>query len=298
MEHIVGWEQLSPVIVYANRLNCEPGSSFGPRVIKEYQFIYVIYGQGNAFIGDRTYEAKAGDLFFYGPDLNHRFVSSADKPFSLYGLHFIPDGQIPAVGAIPLRPPTEVKPGYCTGSDTVELLIGDAADRLRIPEYTALSSGFAEVFFARAVETFQQPDARHHFDNRALLSQFLLELHRWLRQARTTRYSPEQTQLVESMKLLLQQHAKLPYQRRWLSEWSRYHENHASSLFVLHAGISPHDYFINCKLELAKKMLADGLSVLETANALHFNSIHHFSRLFKRRVGCPPSLYRQFQTFI
>lgn len=146
MEQILGWEQLSPVILYSNRLNCEPGYTFGPRIIREYQFIYVISGQGKAFIGDRSYEAKPGDLFFYGPDLIHQFVSSTEKPFSLYGLHFTPSGQIPAVGAVPLRPPIDVKPGYSSAAATTELLIGDPADRLRIPEYTTLSASFVEAF--------------------------------------------------------------------------------------------------------------------------------------------------------
>jgi AraC-like DNA-binding protein len=298
MDHSIGWDQLNPVVSYANRLCCEPGYSFGPRIIREYQFIYVAEGIGEAFIGSKSYSASAGDLFFYGPGVVHQFTAGQNQPFVLYGIHFIPIGQIPTAGAVPFRPPIDVK---ATPSVAIqgELWIGDTVDRLCVPEHMKVDDSFVEAIFTRITAVFQTPDAQHHLENRGLLIQFFLNLHKRIRQSRAAGHSPDQADLIERMKRLLSSRSDQPYNRRWLSEWSRYHENHAAALFVLHAGISPHDYFLNCKLDRAKRMLAEeGLSVEETANLLHFGSIHHFSRLFKRRIGCPPSIYRRLGRLI
>lgn len=296
MEIRIGWEALNPVVSYANRLVCAPGYSFGPRVIRDFQFIYVASGRGSAKIDDRTYEAAEGDLFFYGPDLVHGFKADEADPFVLYGLHFSPAGDIPAAGAVPYRPPADVR--WNSGrSEASPLVIGDAAMSLCIPERIRLTPLFAEPFFASAASFFRNADALHHVRNRALLIRFLAELRDKIREEHAE--NDPAASLMQAVKLKLRERAAEPYQRRWLAEWTRYHENHAASLFARLYGESPHEYFLGCKLELAKSLLAaEGLSPTQTAERLHFGSVHHFTRLFKRRVGCPPGLYRRIGAMV
>ena len=57
-------------------------------------------------------------------------------------------------------------------------------------------------------------------------------------------------------------------------------------------GISPINYFINLKVELAKKHLREGrLNVTQIANSLGYQNIQYFSHQFKKITGMSPQEY-------
>lgn len=57
-------------------------------------------------------------------------------------------------------------------------------------------------------------------------------------------------------------------------------------------GLPPHAFVTECRMESAKRMLADGILVEVVANRLGYASPKHFSGLFRRIVGCAPSKFR------
>ncbi len=67
---------------------------------------------------------------------------------------------------------------------------------------------------------------------------------------------------------------------------------HFARLFSKLAGISPHRYLIQNRLNLAKTLLADGLSVTEACYAVGFNNLSHFIRSFQRHFRILPSAVR------
>ena len=59
-------------------------------------------------------------------------------------------------------------------------------------------------------------------------------------------------------------------------------------------GVSPIEDLIQARLERARGLLLHStLSVSQVAEQCGFDGVFHFSRLFHRRVGCPPSRYHQ-----
>ena len=59
-------------------------------------------------------------------------------------------------------------------------------------------------------------------------------------------------------------------------------------------GLSPHQYRIHSRLDLAKRLLAAGeYSVTDVCMEVGFSSLGSFSDLFARRVGTPPSAYQR-----
>ena len=70
---------------------------------------------------------------------------------------------------------------------------------------------------------------------------------------------------------------------------------HLLRLFKRYYGITPRQYLIQKRIEIAKKLLAEGMSVTECCFEVGFDSPGSFSSLFKRRVGCPPSEYKKAQ---
>ncbi|QJD83767.1 AraC family transcriptional regulator [Cohnella herbarum] len=292
----IGWENLSPIVSYANRLVCSPGYRFGPRIVHDHQFIWVAEGFGEAEIQGRKYAATSGDLFHYGPDVPHRFTADQAKPFVLFGLHFKTGGTIPAQGAVAYLQPTAVAEDYGLNRSN-EWLIGSQQDSLRIPEYVRFPGSDAERLFESTVHCFQQSDPYHHLLNQANVVRLFSELRRVVR--RQTETGSEQGRLMRKVQDLLKVKAAMPYDRAWLREWTNYHENHASSLFLKQYGMSPHEYFLERKLDLAKSLLADSDdSVGEIADRLAFGSVHYFSRLFKARIGYGPIAYRRISRTI
>lgn len=56
----------------------------------------------------------------------------------------------------------------------------------------------------------------------------------------------------------------------------------------------PMRYVLNLRIEKACALLESGyISVSDTARAVGFNSVYHFSRTFRRSVGVTPSQYKQ-----
>jgi AraC-like DNA-binding protein len=58
-------------------------------------------------------------------------------------------------------------------------------------------------------------------------------------------------------------------------------------------GVTPHQFRIARRLELAKVLLAKGHSVTDVCMEVGFSSLGSFSALFARRVGESPSAYQR-----
>ena len=69
--------------------------------------------------------------------------------------------------------------------------------------------------------------------------------------------------------------------------------SHFCSLFRKTSGMTPHQFVLNCRIQHAKTLLSkSGNSILDVALASGFRTHQHFSRIFRRHVGIPPSAYR------
>lgn len=69
--------------------------------------------------------------------------------------------------------------------------------------------------------------------------------------------------------------------------------SHFCSLFHKTSGKTPHQFVLHCRIQHAKTLLArQSNSILDVALASGFRTHQHFSRIFRRHVGIPPSAYR------
>lgn len=68
-----------------------------------------------------------------------------------------------------------------------------------------------------------------------------------------------------------------------------------SALFKQSTGLAPHQYVIQCRINRAKQLLLQGMSVAEVALNLGFSHQSHLSRHFKRLVGVTPKAFLKSQ---
>lgn len=76
-----------------------------------------------------------------------------------------------------------------------------------------------------------------------------------------------------------------------LSELSGLSAYHLVKQFKKRYGLPPHAYQIQCRIRLAKKLIAQGFSLIDTALKSGFHDQSHFNRHFKRALGIPPGQF-------
>ncbi|WP_242856012.1 helix-turn-helix transcriptional regulator [Ruminiclostridium josui] len=64
-------------------------------------------------------------------------------------------------------------------------------------------------------------------------------------------------------------------------------------IFRKHTRNTPQDFIVNYRLEKAALLLSKhGYSVAEAGRSAGYDDIYNFSKMFKKKYGIPPSLYR------
>lgn len=67
-----------------------------------------------------------------------------------------------------------------------------------------------------------------------------------------------------------------------------------SKIFKDETGDSPINYLIKLRLNKAKEALLEGQSsIKDIANTVGYSDVYHFSKLFKKYYGCPPSVFKK-----
>ena len=67
-------------------------------------------------------------------------------------------------------------------------------------------------------------------------------------------------------------------------------------IFKTYTSFTPYQYYINMKINEAKTMLEDKMSVKDTAYQLGFEDQYYFSRLFKNKTGISPKKWKKRDT--
>lgn len=96
---------------------------------------------------------------------------------------------------------------------------------------------------------------------------------------------------IVQAKLFIDQHYAENVDLNNIAEEAYYSKFHFSRKFKEVYQQTPHQYLVSVRVEQAKKLLALGMSVAAVCEAVGFEELSSFSRLFKRRVGLNPSVY-------
>ncbi len=71
-------------------------------------------------------------------------------------------------------------------------------------------------------------------------------------------------------------------------------ESHYRVVFKKTTGQSPNNYITNKRMEVASKFLLDtNMPLLEIANAVGYDNLYYFERVFKKKFGIPPGKFRK-----
>jgi AraC-like DNA-binding protein len=61
--------------------------------------------------------------------------------------------------------------------------------------------------------------------------------------------------------------------------------------FVRATGLTPHSYIVQCRIDVARRMIAQGIPLARTALSCGFADQSHMTRIFVHKYGIPPGAY-------
>lgn len=236
------------------------------RVLNGFYIVFVSRGEGLLETArTRAFHIKAGTCFFLFPRIWHRYKPDAQRGWEEYWVGF--NGSYPA---------SLVKNGiFCPENPVVEVGLNE--------ELLALFHHLIRVV-SSAEPGYQQ-----------MASGITLQMLGLINAA--AKYRPagvdNESRLISKAKFILQESIDNPVKLEEMVKELPMGYSKFRKLFKKVCGLSPNQYHLNLRLDKAKDLLTTtNLTVNEIADQTGFDSIFYFSRLFKKKNGLAPKLFR------
>ncbi|AZK46660.1 AraC family transcriptional regulator [Paenibacillus lentus] len=242
-----------------------------------YEIYYLMSGQRNIFIQDRTLAINEGDVVIIAPNILHRTINAVQPQherliINMHEQYFSPDGSHKEA----LRPLLERD--YLIVSDSVrnQLSIEPMA-RAILQEMKEQASGF-ELFAQTLAVQLLIICCRHFKHNAMELLASPSPMHE--RISEIVRYINEHYTEDLSLQLLADRFYISPY--------------YLSRYFKKATGFTYVEYVNSVRIKEAKKLLEhSSMKVHLIARKVGFGSVTHFGRVFKEVTGNAPLYYRR-----
>lgn len=236
------------------------------RTINEYQLVYITRGRGVFSTRGTDFPVEEGCVLAVFPGVRHSYRPDPRTGWDEYWVGFR----------------------------------GSAADELRraefhVPERPFFNVGRQEAILAVFEDIFaavEKQDPFYQFRAGALILLLLAEIHGRVRKAEQPTDSES---LVERAKFLMRENVRSALSVESIGERLGVGEARFSPTFREYTGLTPYQYFIQLKINEAKRLLdGNDVAVKEVAFALGFDDPYYFSRLFKKKTGIAPRDWARF----
>jgi len=243
----------------------------------EVEIIYVKKGFITVYIGDETFSAKAGDLFFVNSGELH-FMGSDDMGVEYYTLlfpwtflSFQVEDTLENEFFLPLRQKKLLLPSKVEAFDTQKYMTDLIAEIIEINEEKKLGYQLrTRIFLLELIERFLQEDS--------------------LQQANITGTTGMQRELLS----YIQEHYTEKITLFMLAQEFHLSEKYISWYFKEHFHISFMQYVSHLRMTRAKNLLFNTeQSITEIAYSCGYPSVNYFIRSFKEIHSITPLQYRK-----
>ena len=232
-----------------------------------YHMFYIQGGEGEVEVNGRWYPALPGNFFIIPPHTQHSIAKIKD--YSALTVKLTADREL---------------------SKRLDNL-GLCIPHLSMQEYSILSSVLDEAV--------TRPPHYDEFISLKLSELFLLLCRRKASgnlpardRSEITRSDRKLSPALADIIAYIETNPQRNFTMSELAQRSGYSENYFHIIFKSEVGMSPIKYINLYKMNLAKQYLrSTQMSITQISDALGFDNIHYFSRMFKKITGMPPSEY-------
>ncbi|MBK1875346.1 AraC family transcriptional regulator [Pelagicoccus mobilis] len=261
-----GWH-----LIDAGRQHVPPGSSYpsdghplnyrfdsdGGRVLDEFQVVYIASGKGRfSSRSAKEKEIKTGDALLLFPGESHRYRPDPATGWNEYWLGF-------------------------SGTDATRVM--EAFFSPRDPVLRCQHTGELTRLFDQLLHWVSSPTA----SSPQLLASHIPMILAFLKTGSNER--SDEAALVQQAKMQMLSDLSKRTDLQAIARELGTSYTHLRSTFKKHTGYAPREFENMIKLKRAHDLLLSGkYNVSDTAEALGFNSLHYFSRAFRKAYGQSP----------
>lgn len=218
---------------------------------------YIVDGAGTLEINGQVLYPKAGDVFLLTEGSRHTYYADQNHPWHKYFISF-------------------------SGP------VADCLLRTYLPRDTYLFHGcYVEKAFARlfSLGLNNQDQDKAQIAMAPVLFSLVQSIY--------DRQITAEYDLADRIKREIEDRATMHLDLEELCRTLNYSKNHIINRFSAKFGVTPYQYYKNCRLQIAKDYLINTqMTVSEIADALSYTDAQYFSYAFKQGTGCSPSRFR------
>ena len=255
------------VVLFSGDAQTKPNHHVGPQVLDHHLLHYVVSGKGKFQCLGKEYALERGDSFFIFPGDLISYVSDEDDPWQYCWIGF--------------------KGNY------VDQLLSQMNISAHHPVISTENHEEIVHLFTQIKNVLKQAktscDLQTSGFMRVLLSQYADVNMNVVQHARNV--SKLEQQIEHAIKWMTLQYSQ-PISIDGMAQELGYHRTYFSKKFREHTGMSPMHFLLKIRMERAKLLMHDSLTIDQIASSVGYPDALYFSKQFKKWFGKSPTDYR------
>ncbi|MBD0378856.1 helix-turn-helix domain-containing protein [Paenibacillus sedimenti] len=268
-----------------------PEMKLKPRIIFDYELLYLERGELRIRIEETGFSLEPGDMVLFKPGKEHEFVGSAGESWMPH-IHF----DVLYYDNFEEVPINFKKKKECQDEEIAWIRPDVLGSILNIPDVIRIKN-HSEVHksLIQLIHTYERRDADFPILQKSIMLRILYLILKGLEANDNAKFNLHQTALENTVTHIMENYNQ-SISLDDLSKIACLSVYHFSRLFKQKFGVSPHQFQMQYRFEKAKElMIYSQLSLTSIAEKIGYSSVFAFSKAFKQSEGVSP---RQFmQTF-
>ena len=237
-----------------------------------YEISYIVSGSGEFIIDNVAYPVRQGDIIINHKNEEHYIKAAAHDPFRFFYIAF---------------DFTDDTGEY----EDIRRLLDERTVPIAQDQYNV------GVIYERLFEEFLHDGSCRKLVIEGCMQQLLSYVYRDFTDVRSVKYAQRNKyknadNVFYEVVNYIDHNLRILKKSSDISQYLGYSYSYISKIFASRMKMTLRDYISQKKIDYAKHMLKSGASVTETADYIQYESIHVFSRAFKKVTGMSPSEYR------
>ncbi|WP_211749395.1 AraC family transcriptional regulator [Paenibacillus sp. Marseille-Q4541] len=264
-------EENEPAVLFCGEGRPDPSHRIGPSVHEYYLVHTVLDGKGVFQSGGVSYPCEKGDTFFIFPGVLFSYEADSTCPWHYTWVALKGDAvssYLRRIGISEERPVLHTKEP--SAAHELYRRIRTSFGQTAYPAMESLeASGWMRLLFHHFglanLDSVPIPQSEHP----VMIDRQVEHAIRWI----SLQY-PQQISIHHMASTL------------------GYHRAHLSKSFKIKTGLSPKQYLMKVRLEKAKELLSDNLTIDQISSSVGFNDALYFSKQFRKEYRMSPTEYR------